>query len=501
MYVVERLQLTAITLLADLSGGRVHRISLALIHRLERLRLDDVAAESAGEHARLQRRLHGLAVLLPKWGDVVEAAGLTVGETPLPAEGADSAIPYGCRLALDAGGVDFPSRAERVTSRSATARTPPEAAGGAGARHTWGGGSDGAPEGGAAARSESPSWQAASPKRSSPGGRGRAGARRSSSWTPPAEASTTRTRTRTPGRGSPGRSASRLRSASPHRSASPRLSPSPLRRRSPTPPPQRGRTKPPRRGTKRPRRGPKPRRATPPPAPSQRSGAASKGESAGGSQQSWSPPTASERRRKPPATAGASGRTEGGTAAPQSGDARRGRTPAGADGAHRSTARANGSRRSGGATRGKRPRASEGQEVEPPDAAYHEWYRVGSIAPEGDALRAHLSAAAVNRLAEAGGALAGAVGLAISRVLGSGVDRLHASLRTSSDRTVGEAMDGVIKVVKELRRATHKNDDIGRILNEVRAADWVASADERFVCDDSDESGGSRPAGPRRRHR
>jgi len=115
--------------------------------------------------------------------------------------------------------------------------------------------------------------------------------------------------------------------------------------------------------------------------------------------------------------------------------------------------------------------------VDPPYAAYHKWYRVGSIAPEGDALRAHLSAAAVNRLAAAGGAPAGAAGLAISRVLRSCVDRLHASLRTSSDRTVGEAMDGVVKVVKELRRAKHMEDDIGRILNEVRAADRVVSAD------------------------
>jgi len=126
---------------------------------------------------------------------------------------------------------------------------------------------------------------------------------------------------------------------------------------------------------------------------------------------------------------------------------------------------------------------------------------VGSIAPEGDALAAHLSAAAVNCLAAAGGAPASAVGLAISPVLRSGVDRLHASLWTSSDRTVGKAMDGVVKVVKELRRATHMEDDIGRILNEVQAADRVASADERFFYDDSDESGGSRPAGPRRRHR
>jgi len=35
----------------------------------------------------------------------------------------------------------------------------------------------------------------------------------------------------------------------------------------------------------------------------------------------------------------------------------------------------------------------------------------------------------------------------------------------------------------------------------VRAADRVASADERFVYDDSDDSGGERPTGPRQRHR
>jgi len=63
------------------------------------------------------------------------------------------------------------------------------------------------------------------------------------------------------------------------------------------------------------------------------------------------------------------------------------------------------------------------------------------------------------------GAPAGAVGLAISRVLRNGVDRLHAPLRTSSDRTVWEAMDGVVKVVKELRRATFMEDDIGRIVS------------------------------------
>jgi len=151
--------------------------------------------------------------------------------------------------------------------------------------------------------------------------------------------------------------------------------------------------------------------------------------------------------------------------------------------------------------RGKRLRPSEGQEVETPYVARHKWYRVVSIAPEGDALRTLLPAAAVNRLAAAGGAPAGAVRLAISRVLCSGVDRLHVSLRTSSDRTMGEAMNGVVKVVKEFRRATQKKDDIGRILDEVRAADRVASADERFVYGKSDKSGGERPTGPRQRHR
>ena len=213
-----------------------------------------MAAGSVDEHARLQRLLQGMAVLLKKWGDMVEAAGLPLGQMPLPAEGDDAASPYGFRLALDAGGVDFPSRAELATSRRATARPPPEAAGDAGAGHTRNGGSDEAPEGGAAALSESPSWPAALPTRSSPVGRGRADARRSPSWTPPAEASTTRMRT--PGRGSlrrtalprrsasprqpasPRWSASLRRSASPRRSpASPRQSRSPPRRRSPTPPP------------------------------------------------------------------------------------------------------------------------------------------------------------------------------------------------------------------------------------------------------------------------
>jgi len=107
----------------------------------------------------------------------------------------------------------------------------------------------------------------------------------------------------------------------------------------------------------------------------------------------------------------------------------------------------------------------------------------------------------MKRLAAAGGAPAAAVGLAISWVLRSGVDPLNASLRTSSDHTMGEAMNGVVQDVKELRRATHLEDDIGHILDEVRAADRVASANERFVNVDSDESGGEWPTGSRQRHR
>ena len=116
---------------------------------------------------------------------------------------------------------------------------------------------------------------------------------------------------------------------------------------------------------------------------------------------------------------------------------------------------------------------------------------MNSIAPEADALRAHLSAAAVNRLAAAGGAPAGAVGLASIRALRKGVDQLHASLRTTSDRTMGEAMDDVVKVVKKLRRAAHMEDDIDLILNEVRAGHCVAFADKQFVFDDSDFGGQS----------
>jgi len=500
MYVVEGVQLPAISLLADLTGGRVQRISPALLHRLERLRLDDMADGSADEHARLQRLLQGMAVLLPKWGDVVAAAGVPLGQTPLPAEADDAANPYWYRLALDAKGVNFPSRAEHATSRSSTARAPPGAAGDAGAGYTRGGGIDTAPEDAAAAVSESPSWRAVSPSRSSPRGRARDDARWAPSRSPPAEASTTRTRS--PGRELSRRATASRRATSPHRPrAGSHRSRSPPRRPSPAPPPRRTRTPLPGRRKPRLRRGPTPGRATPLPAPSQRSGAAAMGESSGGSQRSGASPTASTRRRKSPASAGASGRADGGAAAPRPGDARRGRSPARADGAARSTARATGSRRSGGNTREKRPRPSEGQEVKPPYPSHHKWYRVGSMAPEGDALRAHLSAAAVNRLAAAGGAPAGAVGLAISRVLRSGVDRLHASLRTSIDRTMGEAMDGVVKVVNGLRRAMHMEDNIGGILNEVRAADRVASADEWFVYDDSDESGGERPTGPRQRHR
>jgi len=96
----------------------------------------------------------------------------------------------------------------------------------------------------------------------------------------------------------------------------------------------------------------------------------------------------------------------------------------------------------------------------------------------------------VNRLAAAGGAPAGAVGLAISGVLRNGIDRLHELLRTSSYRKMTKAKDGLFKVFKELHRATHMEDDIGRIFNEVRAAGRVASADEPFVFNDGDESGG-----------
>jgi len=323
MYVVERVQVTSIALLADLAGRRAHRISQALLHRLERLRLDCMAEGSADEHARLQRLLQGMAVLLPKWGSVVEAAGLPLGHTPLLAEADDAANPTKSRLAMDVGGVNFPSRAERATSRSATARTPPEAARDARAGQTRGGVVEEAPEGGEAARSESPSWQAASPLRLSPGGRGRADARWSPSQSPPAEASTTRTRSLC--WGSPRRTTSLRRPR-----VAPRQSLSPPPQRPPNPPPQRAPTSPPRRGTPCHRRGATPRRATPPQVASRRSGAAAVGEFSGRSQRSWSPPTASTRRRKSPASDGASGWAEGGAAAPRAGDARHGRSPAGA---------------------------------------------------------------------------------------------------------------------------------------------------------------------------
>jgi len=335
MYVVERVQLTAIALLADLVGGRVHRISPALLHRLEGLPLDDMAEGSADEHARLQRLLQGMAVLLPKWGDVVSAAGLPLEQTPLPTEADDAANPYGFRLALDAQGVDFPSRADRATSRSPTTRWPPGPAGDVGAEHTRGGGIDTAREDPAAASSGSPSWRAVSPSWSSPKGR----ARDDAQWVPSRSlsASASTTRTRLPGRGSSRRATGSRRATSPHR---PRAGT--RRSRSPTPPPRRTRTPPPGRGTPRHRRGPTPGRATPPPAPSKWSSAAAMGESLGGSPRSWTPPTASTRRRKPQASAGASGRADGGPAAPQPGDARRGRSPAGADEAARSTAGASG---------------------------------------------------------------------------------------------------------------------------------------------------------------
>ena len=111
MYVVERVQLTAIALLADLVGGRVHSIFKAFVHRLMRLRLDDMAERSASTHARLQRLLQGMAVLLPKVGDVVAAAGLPLGQKHFSAKADDATNKYGFRIALDAKGVDSPSPA------------------------------------------------------------------------------------------------------------------------------------------------------------------------------------------------------------------------------------------------------------------------------------------------------------------------------------------------------------------------------------------------------
>ena len=279
MYVVKRVQRTAIALLSDLAGGRVHRMSPALFHRLERLRLDGMAEGSADEHARLQRLLQGMAVLLSKWGDVVSAAGLPLGQTPLLAEAEDAANPYGLQLALDAKGVEFSGRAERATSRSSTARGPPGPAGDVGAGHTRGGSIDTAREDKAAEGSEPRSWRAVSPSRSSPRGRVRDDAQWVPSRSPSASASTTRTR-------SPGRESSRgatgsRRATSPH---PPRAGP--RRSRSPTPPPRRTWTPPTGCGTPRHGRRPTPGRATPPPAQSQRSRAAAMGESSGGSQQS-----------------------------------------------------------------------------------------------------------------------------------------------------------------------------------------------------------------------
>jgi len=64
MYVAKHVQLTAITLLADRAGGQVHRMSLDLLYRLERLRLDAMAERSAHEHARPQRLLEDIAVVI-----------------------------------------------------------------------------------------------------------------------------------------------------------------------------------------------------------------------------------------------------------------------------------------------------------------------------------------------------------------------------------------------------------------------------------------------------
>lgn len=120
---------------------------------------------------------------------------------------------------------------------------------------------------------------------------------------------------------------------------------------------------------------------------------------------------------------------------------------------------------------------------------------MGSIPPEGDALWAHLLAAAVNRLAAAGEAPAGAVGLAISRVVRKGVVELDEILRTASHHTMGEDMNGVVRVFKDVRRAMSMGGGIGKILSVVREADGVALADERFVYDGSEPDGpGSSPA-------
>jgi len=81
-----------------------------------------MAAGSAEERARLQRLLQGMVVPLPKWGDMVEAAGRPFGLTPFPAEGDDAANPYGFRLTCRS---PSPLRRRSPTPPPQCGRTPP----------------------------------------------------------------------------------------------------------------------------------------------------------------------------------------------------------------------------------------------------------------------------------------------------------------------------------------------------------------------------------------
>lgn len=57
----------------------MHRIWRVLLHRLERLMLDDLEAAAAGENAHFQQFLQGPEVLVPCWRAVVAEAGLPAG--------------------------------------------------------------------------------------------------------------------------------------------------------------------------------------------------------------------------------------------------------------------------------------------------------------------------------------------------------------------------------------------------------------------------------------
>jgi len=57
----------------------VHRIWRVLLHRLERLMLDDLEAAAAGENAHFQQLLQGPEILVPCWRAVVAEAGLPAG--------------------------------------------------------------------------------------------------------------------------------------------------------------------------------------------------------------------------------------------------------------------------------------------------------------------------------------------------------------------------------------------------------------------------------------